>query len=291
MGLGKWWITHGPGSPGSVAKAMAMAYSRLKAYYPTASQDELLLATLRSRYSEGEIDNATANKIVKDSKGRLAELTYQVIILEIPAASGAMLNAPDVYGKMLEVIDEVTAKFTPEHKQGPIVSKVDEGLRMLQILVESAGGSIEPVRHLLRRNHSEVTSKVETALLEELRYTVVNGFFHCAARNITFTDLSRIKKFYGRTLEENYPEASPTFMKLARTYWTFKVILIECIPDPSVCVNLLQDIEIDFAGVFFPTPGISPPKELRETTMRTLIEQSGADLDVEDYIRGNFYLR
>ena len=114
MGLGKWWITHGPGSPGSVAKAMAMAYSRLlKAYYSTTSQDELLLATLRSRYSEREIDNATAHKMVKDSKGRLSKLTYQVIIREIPAASGAMLNAPDVYAKMLEVIDEVTAKFAP----------------------------------------------------------------------------------------------------------------------------------------------------------------------------------
>jgi len=113
MGLGKWWITHGPGSPGSVAKAMAMAYSRLKAYYPTASQDELLLATLRSRYSEGEIDNATANKIVKDSKGRLAELTYQVIILEIPAATGAMVNAPNAYLMMRDVINEVTAKFAP----------------------------------------------------------------------------------------------------------------------------------------------------------------------------------
>jgi len=115
MGLGKWWLTHGPGSPGSVAKAMAMAYSRFKAYYPTASHDELLLVTLRSRYSEydGEIDNATANKMVKESKGRLAELTNQVIILEIPAATGAMVNAPNVYLKMLEVVNEVTAKFAP----------------------------------------------------------------------------------------------------------------------------------------------------------------------------------
>ena len=113
MGLGKWWITHGPGSPGSVAKAMARSYTRMKAAYPTSSQDELLFATLRNRYSEGEIDNATANKMVKDSKGLLAKFTCQVIMLEIPAATSAMLNAPDVYYKMLGVIDEVTDKFAP----------------------------------------------------------------------------------------------------------------------------------------------------------------------------------
>jgi hypothetical protein len=113
MGLGKWWITHGPGSPGSVAKAMAMAYSRLKIASPSLSKDALLLATLRTRYSVYEIDNATANKMVKDSKRRLAKLTNQVISLEIPAATGAMVNAPTVYLKMLEVVNEVTAKFAP----------------------------------------------------------------------------------------------------------------------------------------------------------------------------------
>jgi hypothetical protein len=121
-----------------------------------------------------------------------------------------------------------------------------------------------------------------------------NGFFHCAAKGVTFTDISRIKKFYGRTLQEAYPGVSPTFMKLARTFWTFKIILNECTEATFVCDSLLQDIEINFAGLFFPTPdwlGMSPPKELREQTMRKFIEESGADLDVEDYIRGNYYLR
>jgi len=171
------------------------------------------------------------------------------------------------------------------------MKKNNEALRIIQILVESAGGSIEPVRHLLCKNHTDVTAKDDSIRLDELCYTAFNGFFHCAAQDVTFTDISRIEEFYGRTLEEAYPGVSHTFMKLARTYWTFKVILNECTSDTSVCVTLLQDIEINFAGLFFPTPGISPPKELREETMRSLIEQSGADLDVEDFIRGNLYLR
>ena len=166
-----------------------------------------------------------------------------------------------------------------EHKLGSIMSKLDKNLRILQILVESAGGSIEPVRHLLRRNHEDITAEDDAARLKELLELAIDGFFHCAARNITFTELSRIEEFCGRTLEENYPGASPTFMKL------------ECTQEPSVCATLLGIIDINFAGLFFPTPGISPSKELREETMRTLIEQSGADFDVEDFIRGNPYLR
>lgn len=113
MGLGRWWITHGPGSPGSVAKAMARAYSTMKATYPTASKDELLLITLRTRYSESEIDNDTADTMSKDSEGRLVQLTLQVIMRENPAATGAMMNAPDVYAEMLSVVQEVTARLAP----------------------------------------------------------------------------------------------------------------------------------------------------------------------------------
>ena len=172
------------------------------------------------------------------------------------------------------------------------MSEFDDSLRILKILVESAGNSVEPFRDLLLRNSSETTSKNETTQLEQLRFAAIDGFFHCAASDVTFTDISGIAGFFGRTLEEAYPGVSPTFMKLARTYWTFKLILNDCTTDQSVCTSLLQGIDIDFSGVFFPSPGpMSPPKKLREKTMRTLITQSGADLDVEDYIRGNFYLR
>jgi len=172
------------------------------------------------------------------------------------------------------------------------MDKLGEGLRILRVLVESGGGSIEPTLQVLQKTDSNISAEDEIAQLEALFGSAIDGFFHCAAHNVTFTDVSRIQEFYGYTLEENYPGASPTFMKLARTYWTFKVALMKCVPHESVCINLLQEIDVNFAGVFFPTPGpFGPPKKLREKTMRTLIEQSDADFDVEDYIRGNFYLR
>lgn len=113
MGLGRWWMTHGPGSAGSIAKAMAKAYSRIKAAYPGSSKGELLFMTLRSCYSETQLDDGTAIEIVRMSEGYLAALTLQVVLFENPAARGARLQAPEVYAEMLEILKEVTAEFAP----------------------------------------------------------------------------------------------------------------------------------------------------------------------------------
>ncbi len=163
---------------------------------------------------------------------------------------------------------------------------------MLKILVEAAGGKIEPVRHILSKHKD---SDVPINLSEEIGTIgnqAIDGFFHCAAKDIIFTDIEKISKYYGRGLKQAYPGASLTFMKLARTYWTFKVMLIHCLSDDSICVSLLNSIDINFSGIFFPTPGpFGPPREQRMMAMRTFIEESGADLDVEDYLRSNPYLK
>jgi hypothetical protein len=113
MGLGRWWITHGPGSPGSTAKAMAITYSRIRAAYPNATKTDVLLTTIRARYSESEIDEDTVLGMIKRSKGKLANLTQEIVLLENSAAIGAMINAPDVFGEMLNVIIEVTERYAP----------------------------------------------------------------------------------------------------------------------------------------------------------------------------------
>jgi len=114
LGLERWWMTHGIGSVGSVAKSMAKAYNRAKVAYPTASQDEILFVTLKSRYTVLEINNSTEDDMVgmvKDSGGRLAKLSFQVVMLENPAAGNALLFHPQVYAMMVDVIEKVTTKF------------------------------------------------------------------------------------------------------------------------------------------------------------------------------------
>jgi hypothetical protein len=58
-----------------------------------------------------------------------------------------------------------------------------------------------------------------------------------------------------------------------------------------MCVNVLRAVDLLFAGVFFPTPGFSPPKAARREAMLELVRQSRADFDGEDYLRDNYYLR
>lgn len=114
MGFGKWLMIHGPGSVGSVAKAMAKAYTAIKTQCPESTRDELLLMTLRTRYSEAQLNNATALEMVKNSQGRLFALTLQVIHMENSFAQKTMLNAPDIYMEMIKVVEEVTNKFAHE---------------------------------------------------------------------------------------------------------------------------------------------------------------------------------
>jgi len=111
LGLERWWMTHGIGSVGSVAKSMAKAYNQAKAAYPTASQDEILFVALKSRYTVVGINNLTEDDMVgmvKDSGGRLAKLSLQVVMLENPAARNALLSYPQIYAMMVEVIEDVT---------------------------------------------------------------------------------------------------------------------------------------------------------------------------------------
>jgi len=167
-----------------------------------------------------------------------------------------------------------------------------EAKRLLRTLVEAASGTLEPVTHLLDQPYTDQMGSSHGAWLEEIQQAAISGFVHCAARGITFAEESRVEGLYGASLEAVYPGASSTFMALARTYWTFKVVLLGWRADSCLCVRLLWAIDQAFAGVFFPTPGpFSPPKELREQTMRVIIRDSGAGFDEEDYIRGNCYLR
>lgn len=112
MGLGRWWLTHGPGSPGSIAKAMARAYRVSKSLHPQASQDELLLRTLRTRYSKSQMDDDVATGLVRSAEGKLAALTLAIIELEIPGkVEATRINAPEVYAEMISVVNEVIAKY------------------------------------------------------------------------------------------------------------------------------------------------------------------------------------
>lgn len=196
MGFYKWMATHGPGSVGATAKAMAMTFIKLKGIYPQATKDELLLLTLRQRYSEIELDNAKAERMINESNGNLADLTLQVALLENPLVRDPfspkmLIEDPETYYLMIEVIEEVIIKYLPEEgviERSPLESKpsgdinsdiepsvIDQtpsgdtaGLAWTALMVAAHKGNTGTVKSLLNTNTSSVDEKDdngETALM------------------------------------------------------------------------------------------------------------------------------
>lgn len=153
---------------------------------------------------------------------------------------------------------------------------------------------MEDEQLLLR--HSEDFAPSEMAQLRQggrwqaIYNALYGGFFACAATGHAFVPEDSIRATYGRTLKENYPEASPTFLKFATAYWTFKEIALNeaLIRSKTFLAAFLTGLEQTIAGAFFPTPG--PGRiavDERERGQRAILVEWGAGIDIEDFIAGN----
>lgn len=80
MGFGDFILKHGPGSPGSIAKAVTKSYLKFKKQFPNASKNELLELTLAGRMKTHEIigkkfiTQETKEIILKKIEGQLYRL-------------------------------------------------------------------------------------------------------------------------------------------------------------------------------------------------------------------------
>lgn len=163
---------------------------------------------------------------------------------------------------------------------------------------------VEVVAGLLRRGGTEPGDELRAFLASEggssatpaavepafLFNAAMTGFFQAAAVGDTFTQPERIRQRFGRTLEENYPEAGQTFLRFAYSYWTLKLVVGDADPATrsSVAYQLLAQIEQMVAGLFFPTPGpVRIDQAQREAAQRQTLQESGAPIDIEDFIRHN----
>jgi len=117
VGIGELWLTHGPGSPGSVAKAISKSYMSLKKRFPNATQNDLLMMTLKERINIGvklgvaPLSDEMQEIIIKDSGENLEKLINRIIRHENPNANAAMSD-PQVYFAILSVIGKVVSKYT-----------------------------------------------------------------------------------------------------------------------------------------------------------------------------------
>lgn len=118
MGIFNWWLTHGPGSPGSITKAITKDYNKFRSEFPSDSEDEILQMTFENRLSAEEslgfplLDESETNKILGQViNGDLKKLIVFFVHRENPEADKVMLKQPDVYRSMHDVIRKVINKY------------------------------------------------------------------------------------------------------------------------------------------------------------------------------------
>lgn len=117
MGLGKWWLKHGPGSPGAIAKAMTKKYLRIKAEFPSATEEQLITLLIKDRINVEQnvgippLSQSDIIELVEEVNGELKDVILYFVHRENPEAQNTYINFPEIYQNMLEVIEEVVDKY------------------------------------------------------------------------------------------------------------------------------------------------------------------------------------
>ena len=144
---------------------------------------------------------------------------------------------------------------------------------------------------ILKRKPDEV-ERFEKRLAE-IHEAIFRGFFHCAGKGAVLYPEQRVAEQFGNSIEDNYPEANQVFIKFARTYWTLRVLIYDLMEDNMewIGAHLLGKLEEDIGPIFFPFPGPAKiPVSKREKTQREILQEVNADIDIEEFIKGNAIL-
>lgn len=111
MALTKFWLKHGPGSPGAIAKRMARSYVTLCRRNPESSHEDLLRLMLAQRYTVIVLASPERQRAMLDAaEGHLANLIVDICKLENPRAFPV---SPEVYTTMMVVINDMIAAEIP----------------------------------------------------------------------------------------------------------------------------------------------------------------------------------
>ncbi len=120
MGLGKWWLTHGSGSPGDCAKAIVMDYLKWKAETPGVSENELLLMVLMTRMSSRQhfgltfLSHNEAESVVAKIDGSLPELIMYILCYEDDKINN---GTQAVYWQIENIVNETVYKYCPKYAE------------------------------------------------------------------------------------------------------------------------------------------------------------------------------
>lgn len=187
--------------------------------------------------------------------------------------------------------------------------KIETALKSIEELLRREGVNLTEMKYkghsykefLFRAEESITTSPTfydDTWMRANLTKWMWNGFFKCAAGGYEFVPESRIKEKFGRSLQENYPDAGDAFMRFARTFWTLKLVEIDLREHYDlVLFKVISEMNNDYIGrVFFPNRPDSKVQmgskmESREEIEREWIVKSGAPINVDEFLSGNPIIR
>lgn len=157
------------------------------------------------------------------------------------------------------------------------------------VLLRFAGAEMSPELDAILKRDPESLTEDEAQVLVNQGATAVRGFFEAATDGFEFVPRERIAERFGTTLAANYPEAGPTFLRMANTYWTLKLVLSDAWEDRGTAgYAILSSIESNVGALFFPTPGpikIDPKK--RAADQREFLAGAAPRMNVEEFIAHN----
>ncbi|MBC8179577.1 hypothetical protein H8E88_00490 [candidate division KSB1 bacterium] len=112
-------------------------------------------------------------------------------------------------------------------------------------------------------------------------------FFKKALKGETFCDPSKIKKEFGKTLEQHYNVSSGPFLNFAYTYWTFRFQLDEdqytkLKEHVPLFFPILRTAEMNIAGSFFPSGG-----HVSAENQRQILNEYAPEINIERFLSDN----
>jgi len=165
----------------------------------------------------------------------------------------------------------------------------EAGMVALRELVEHGGMDLTEYDWSMLKERAGVSGEYSKRL-GRLYEAIFQGFFSCAAEGVGLYPEDKVAERFGNRIEDNYPEANEVFLEFAKTYWTLRMLIYDLMENDMdwIGAHLLGKLEQDIGPVFFPFPGPARiPAAIREKTQREILEAVNADIDVEEFIKGN----
>lgn len=291
-------------------------YNRLKKAMPELSENDILNKLILSRI-KAPLGSASKKEeyshyepLLDNSNKTLEDVIWEIIFFEyLKTRTSELLKKkipPEAIttwiSEVRQYIKERTSKIKPQKRKEKIrkyytstdnKDDIENLIKTISIILDATGAKLnEKDKKMLfsKKSREEVKylSDEQRKSLGKFYDNLAKGYILLAIKGYEFTKVDRIEEKFGSTMEENYPEASESFIKFARTYWTFQIHLLEDLTGSSnyLAYSYLASLHAIIASVFFPMPSPATiPSNKREKDQREILKDF--DIDIEDFMKGN----